>query len=240
MPTIQTSRFLQALFYFALAIPSRAQPSQSDTLLSPAAARTALFYQSYIGSNAAIYSGRVYQPPYQGVKGSPYFLSDNLTEGTVRYEDLTYTHLQLLYNTIQDQPILADHQGRLLALPAEKVRQFTIDSHSFIHLSANAIPAGYYELLQAGYATLLVRHTKKIEEKIQGGDLIRYITAHENYYLFKQGRYYPFDSDNGLLHLLADKKQQLQQYQRAQHIRFRKDPVAAMEKLLDYYNQLPH
>lgn len=241
MPTIQTSCILQALCCFALTLSVRAQPSQPDTPLSPAAARAALFYQSYIGSNAAIYNGFAYHPTsYNGVQGSPYYPGDNLTEGTILYEDLTYTHQLLLYNAVLDEPILADHEGRLFSPPAEKVRQFTIGSHTFIHLSAGAIPTGYYELLRPGYATLLVRHVKKIEEKIESAELHRYVIAHENYYLGIQGHYYSFDSNNGLIRLLKDKEPQLQQYRRSQHIRFRKDPEAAMEKLIDYYNQLPH
>jgi hypothetical protein len=239
MPTIQTKGALQTLFYFAFAVSSQAQPAQPDSSLSPAAARAALYYQSYIGSDAAIYNGCAYQPNYQGVEGSPYFLSDNLTSGGVVYEDLAYTHLLLLYDALMDQAILSDHKGRLLSLPPGKVSQFTMDSHTFIHLSPGNIPTGYYELLRPGYATLLVRHTKRLEEKL-GGEVHRYITARDNYYVCKQGHYYAFSSEGGLIDLLADKKQQLQDFRRSAHIRFRKDPTDAIERLIDYYNQLPH
>ncbi|HEV9038140.1 MAG TPA: hypothetical protein VGQ51_16005 [Puia sp.] len=238
MPTIQTNCALQALFFFTLTLSSRAQPRQPDSISSPAAARAALYYQSYIGANAAIYNGCVYQQTYIGVEGSPYFLSDNLTDGSVVYEDLPYTHLLLLYNTVLDQPVLADRQGRLLSLPNGKVSQFTIDGHIFIHLSAGNIPSGYYELLRSGYATLLLRHTKRLEEKL-GGEIRRYITSQENYYVYKNGHYYSFGSVNGLISLLSDKQQQLQRYRRSEHIRFRKDPLTAAERLIDYYNQLP-
>jgi hypothetical protein len=252
MPTSQTICFLQSLFYVALAVSSQAQPSRPDsplspaaereapdTPISPAAAKAALYYQSYIGPDAAIYNGCVYQPNYLGVEGSPYFLSDNLTQGTVVYEGLTYTHQLLLYNTVLDQLVLADPKGRLLSLSPEKVSLFTMNSHTFVHLSANNIRTGYYELLRSGYATLLVRHTKRLEEKL-GGEVHRHITTNENYYIYKQGHYYPFGSMGGLVGLLADKKQELGHYRRSAHIRFRKDPLTASQRLIDYYNQLPH
>jgi hypothetical protein len=239
MPTSQTNCFLQALFYVALAVSSQAQPSRPDSLLSPAATTAALFYQSYIGPDAAIYNGCVYQPNYLGVEGSPYFLSDNLTQGTVDYEDFTYTRQLLLYNTVLDQLVLADPKGRLLSLSPEKVGLFTMDSHTFVRLSADNIRTGYYELLRSGYATLLVRHTKRLEEKL-GGEVHRHITTSENYYIYKQGHYYPFGTMGGLVSLLADKKQELGHYRRSAHIRFRKDPLTASQRLIDYYNQLPH
>ena len=240
MATIQTNCLLGALLCFAFVTPSLAQSPQPDTPASPAAAKAALFYQSYIGVDAAIYNGYAYQPNYRGIQGSPYYPGDNLTEGTMQYEDLTYTHLQLLYNVLLDQPILADPQGQLLCPPAGKIRQFTIGDHTFVHLTGTGIDPGFYELLRPGYVTLLARHTQTIDEKIEVGVLYRTITNHDKYYLNKQGHYYAFDSENGLLALLPEKKQELRQFRRAQHLRFKKDPVTTLEKLIDFYNQLPH
>jgi hypothetical protein len=240
MPTIQTNCLLGALLCFALATPCPAQSPQPDTPTSPAAAKAALFYQSYIGADAAIYNGYAYQPNYHGIQGSPLYPGDNLTEGTMQYESLTYTHLQLLYNVLLDQPILSDPQGQLICPPAGKIRQFTIGNHIFIRLSGPDIDPGFYELLRSGYVTLLARHTKTIDEKVETGVLYRTIVTHDKYYLDKQGHYYTFDSQNGLLALLPDKYQELRQFGRAQHLRFKKDPVTTMEKLIDYYNQLLH
>lgn len=236
MATIQTKCLLGALLCLALASPCLAQSPLPDT----AAAKAELFYQSYIGADAAIYNGYAYQPNYQGVKGSPYFPGDNLTQGTMIYEGLTYTHLRLLYNTVLDQPILSDPQSQLLCPPVDKIRQFTIGDHVFIHFDSPGFTPGFYELVCSGYATLIVRHAKKIEDKIVTGELERYLGAHDTYYLGKQGHYYPLNSDGDLLNLLADKKQELRQFRRTQHLRFGQTPITTLQKLVEYYNQLPH
>ena len=239
MPTIQTSCVLKTLSCLLISISSFAQPATVDTSHSLPATRAAIFYQSYIGPDAAIYNGYAYQPRYQGLQGSPYFLTENLTEGSLTYEGLSYIHIPLLYNQLLDEAIIANPAGELIALSRDKLQQFTYSNHTFIHLSQN-IPAGYYEVLRSGYTTLLVRHTKKIVEKIESGDLHHYINSAEDYYVGKQTHYYPIDSENSLLNLLGDKKKELGQFLKAQNIRFKKDRETAMTEIIDYYNQLPH
>src|SRR5258707_11749357 len=223
MPTIQTSCYLQTLLFFCLALSGFAQSPPTDSI---PVARAAIFYQSYVGADAAIYNGVAYQPNYRGIEGTPYFQSENLTTGSLIYEGLTYTHIPLLYDLVHDQLLISDQKGQLLIVAAGKARQFTFADHLFFYLTVNGT-SGYYERLTTGYATLYARHTRKIEEKIQSNQLYRTITAHDEYYLYKQGRYYPVESGNHLLTLLADKKKELQQFQRSNHIRFRKEPEVA-------------
>jgi hypothetical protein len=235
MPTIQTS-CLQALPFLCLTLSVSGQPSSVDSTQS---SRAAIFYQSYIGAGAAIYNGIAYQANYRGVIGDPYFETPNLTAGTLVYEGLTYTHIPMVYDLVQDNLAIADPKGQLLVLSAEKVRSFTFASHTFVYRSINRTP-GFYELLSSGYTTLLVRHTKTIGEKLEDAQLKRFITASDEYILYKQDHYYPVASGKHLLTLLSDKKNQLREFQHAQDIRFKNDPTAAMQAIVDHYNQLPH
>ncbi|HVU95178.1 MAG TPA: hypothetical protein VHE34_08145 [Puia sp.] len=237
---IQTNR-LQPILCLSLALSflrqsTLAQPTPADSI---PAARAAIFYQSYIGQDAAIYNGVAYQPDYRGIEGNPWFESPNLVSGSLVYEDLTYTHIPLMYDLVLDDLVIADPKGQTLILAPEKVQQFTLGNHTFIYQPANRTP-GFYERLSSGYASLYVRHKKKIEEKLESAQLLRFISSHDDYILFKQEHYYPVPSANHLLTLLSDKKQQLRQFQHAQHIRFKKDPAAAMQAIVDHYNQLPH
>jgi hypothetical protein len=244
MPTIQTSCVQQTLSHVCLAVillaltlPVLAQPAPADSNLS--IARAGIFYQSYIGPDAAIYSGVAYQPNYRGISGSPFFLSENLTPGTLVYEGLTYTRIPMQYDLVIDQLIIADPKGQLLIAAPRKVQQFTFADHSFTFLTINNTP-GYYERLTAGYATLLVRHAKKTGEKIESNVLLRSINERKVYYLYKQDHYSEITSAGELLDLLADKKKELQQFRKEQHLRFKKDPETAMKVIIDHYNQLPH
>jgi len=236
MPTIQTSCLAQILLFLCLAFPGFSQPTPSDSL---PATRAAIFYQSYIGPDAAIYNGPAYQPNYRGIQGDPFFASPNLSSGTLTYEGLTYTRIPMLYDLVLDHLVIADPKGQLLVLAPGKLQQFTFTSHTFVYTLVDKTP-GFYERLSSGYATLFVRHIKKVEEKLEDAQLRRFITSHDEYILYKQNHYYPVPSGNHLLSLLSDKKKQLQQFQHEQHIRFKDDPAAAMQAIVDHYNQLPN
>ncbi|HEY1212310.1 MAG TPA: hypothetical protein VGE93_01635, partial [Bryobacteraceae bacterium] len=120
MVTIQTI-CLQTFLCLCLALSASAQPA--DTSLP--ATRAAIFYQAYIGPDAAIYNGAAYQPNYRGIQGDPYFETPNLVSGTIVYEGLTYTHIPLLYDLVRDNLVIADPNGQTLIVAPGKVQEFT-------------------------------------------------------------------------------------------------------------------
>ena len=243
MPTIQTnclqSSLCLCLALSSLAIPATAQHSPADSSQPIATARATIYYQAYVGQDAALYNGIAYQQNYRGVEGDPYFESANLKSGSVTYEEITYTHIPLLYDLVHDQLAISDKTGQLLIPAPGKIRRFSFDDHSFVRLTIGNT-SGFYELLRSGYATLLARRTKTITEKIESRDLRRIIDARNYYFLCKQGRYYPVESAKHLLTLLTDKNNEIHTFLRNHHIRLKKDQEKGMEAIIDYYNQLPH
>jgi len=238
MSTIQTS-CLPCAIYFCLSLSARAQTNPIDTTQSIPAARATVYYQANIGQDAALYNGIAYQQNYRDVEGDPYFQTANLKTGTVTYEDITYTHIPLLYDLVHDQLVISDKTGQLLIPPPEKISRFTFDDHNFVRLTVNNTTS-YYEFLRSGYVSLLIRHIRTITEKIEDRNLRRIIDSRRQYFLCKQHRYYPIDSEKQLLILLNDKKNELNEFLHGSNISFRKDPEKGMEAVIDYYNQLPH
>ena len=59
-----------------------------------------------------------------------------------------------------------------------------------------------------------------------------------DYYIRKNNTYYSVSSQGSMLTILKDKKKELQQYIRANQIKFRKDPEEAMVKIASYYDHL--
>jgi hypothetical protein len=239
MPTIQTNCYAQILLYLCLSLTSLAQPAPVDSAASIPTARAAVFYQSYIGPDAAIYNGILYQQNDRVAEGDPWFISGNLTAGTLVYEDLTYTHIPMMYDLVRDQLVISDPKGQLITPPAARVQQFTFAGHVFVYGSVNNT-TGYFEQLATGYASLFCRHSKKVEEILENGQFHRFITAHEQYYLLRQGRYYSVASEKQLITLLSDKKKELEQFRQANDTQHKKDPATAMQAIVDHYNQLLH
>jgi len=65
-----------------------------------------------------------------------------------------------------------------------------------------------------------------------------YFNPVKDYYVRKNNTYYSFSGQGSLLDVLKDKKKEIQQYIKANQIKFRQDPEEAMVKIASYYDHL--
>jgi hypothetical protein len=227
-----------ALSFSVLLLPGllAAQQAPND---SAAITKAVTLYHDHVGDEAAIYNGRAYQPHDGNLQGGdPYFNAPIAVVGSLTFDGLDYTGIPLLFDLVRNQLIITDPKGQLLSLYGDKVQQFTIGHHHFIQLNIEGSP-DFYELLHPGRVTFVARRSKKIEEKIDNDGLHRFITTHDYYFLDINGQYHPFNSEKGLVELLADKKKPIRQFIRSQNIRFSDAPERATNQIIDFYNQQP-
>jgi hypothetical protein len=242
MPSIPTN--CAALFAITLfwSASMQAQPGRPDTATGPES-RAVTLYHEQLGDESAIYNGLAYQPYDVGLIGSPYFGASfaaatlPLANATVTYDSLEYTYIPALYDLVRDQLIISDPKGELIALSNGKVQGFFLDGRHFTCLTIDGLP-GFYEDLVLGRLSLFVKRTKRIDQDIVDGRAQRVISIHDYYYLLKDGAYTEVSSERHFLQLTTDKKKDLRQFEKTNHIRFGKDPGDAMRQLAEYYNQL--
>ena len=128
-------------------------------------ANTIALYHKTSGNQTALYNG----VPYAGYnfgfeKGHPFFYSDVPQNGSIVYDNVLYTDVNLRYDEISKVVLL--HQiNRQIQLHTEKINSFTISNHQFIHITTNNIAqeelaSGFYEILYDGAVTLLKKNTK--------------------------------------------------------------------------------
>jgi hypothetical protein len=242
MPSILTN--CPALFAITLlwSAPLLAQPGHPDSAAGPES-RAVTLYHEQLGDESAIFNGRAYQPNDAGIIGSPYLLTGSnantppLVSAAVTYDGLEYTSIPVVYDIVRDQLIIADQKGELISLYSGRVQDFSFAGRRFTYLTVNG-SAGFYEVLVSGKASLFAKRTKRIDEDIVDGQVRRVISIHDYYHLFREGTYTEVSSEHRFMQLMADKKKELRQFEKTNHIRFGKDPADAMRQLTDYYNQL--
>jgi hypothetical protein len=220
----------------------RAQPEHPDTATGPES-RAATLYHLQLGDESAIYNGFAYQPYNTGLVGSPYLGTDYtvqtvpLVAATVTYDSLEFASIPAFYDLVRDQLVIADPKGELIGLSNSKVQGFTLGHRRFTCLNIDGSP-GFYEVLASGKLSLIAKRTKHIEENIIDGQVKRVCTSRDTYYLSKDGAYTRISSEHHFMQLTADKKDDLRHFEKANHLRYGKDPEDAMRQLADYYNQL--
>ena len=222
---------------------SFSQNLRFDSLSLPAIKILAADYNKTFEEQLHLYNGTEYlgyPKPFE--EGQPYFIQDTWSKGTVSYDGNTYENVPILYNLVTDQLIISAYNNATkIQLLKEKISNFFIQNHFFIHLQKDSLPAdmaeSFYDVLASGKATLLARYTKNIQTYTKLTVVLQ-VFEKDHYFVKKNNKYFVLNNKKSLLSQVSDKRKEIQQYIKANRIRYRKDPQSAMIKVIDYYNQL--
>lgn len=200
-------------------------------------------YSNTLSEQLHLYNGKEYTEyshPFE--EGQPYFITNNLTDGTVTYDGNTYNEVPLLYNVVTDDVIiLASNQFSKIRLLKERVTAFSLLGHSFVNLPADSLPAnltaGFYDILVAGKTGLVAKRSRLIQESVRQKVEYR-IVQKDRLYVRKNNSYFFVTTKKTLLAALGDKRKEVQQYLRKNKLKFRKSSEYTMAKTVQYYNEL--
>ncbi len=205
-----------------------------------------LFYAS-IGEQSRLYNGTEYYLSDPITKGNAFFSDVNaFTPGSIVYDGTYFNGVPMLYDIYYDKVVvlLYNHFSKF-SLIKEKVKSFDFLDHHFININADTlgvntiIKTGFYDELYGGKTQILAKRSKNIQTSTSGilGPEA-YFNPVKDYYVRKNNTYYSFSGQGSLLDVLKDKKKEIQQYIKANQIKFRQDPEEAMVKIASYYDHL--
>ncbi|HVS95138.1 MAG TPA: hypothetical protein VHE54_01595 [Puia sp.] len=225
--------------------PVRAQQGSDPVVTDSSPALVLQYAHDNLSPDSRLYNGYEYIRNGTPAKGFPFYDSDGLQKARLSYDGILYRDIPLEYDLVLDEVVIPDFTGKaLIGLISEKVGHFSIGAHYFRYVAAGAgagaPPAGFYEvLLSSGPTTLFARREKKLVFPSNRDDPARY-DQRNDYYLVHDGRYYPVDSKDALLHALKDKSDAVKKYIRTARIRFKKRLETALVRTTAYYTQLSH
>jgi hypothetical protein len=230
-----------ANFCFAQILPGDSSSQQS------ALSSAVTLYNTSIGEESGLYNGPEYYSHDPTVKGNAYFMDVNaFASGAVYYDGSYYRGVPMLYDLYDDAVVvlLYNHFTKY-SLLKYRVKSFDFLGHHFININTDTIDnkaglkSGYYDQLYNGKSEILAKRSKSIQTNsagTMGAD--RYFSPDNDFYLRKNHIYYKISGQRELLSALQDKKKELQQYIKANQIKFRSNPEEAMVKIATYYDHL--
>ena len=204
-------------------------------------------YHKAMNPETGLYNGSQYLDyTFKLKEGIPFFQSTRFTEGSIMYDGVLYEKVPMLLDLVTGSVVIKDPSAIFwLQLINEKVSRFTIGENSFVRVVADSLAAnsvvrtGFYQELHKGKITMLKRHTKTIQEKIDQLDGVqRYIDDSRSYYIKKNDQYYAVNSKASLLKVLKDKKSEINQYIRKHKLDLRNDKDYAFAAVAAYYDDL--
>ena len=204
------------------------------------------FFNAAIGEQSRLYNGPEYNLYDPTIKGNAYFQDIfEFRPGSVLYDGIIYNNVPMMYDMNKDiVAVLLYNNFSRFALLNERLPSFDLLNHHFVYITADSlntsspIRTGFYDEVYKGNLQALVKWTKNIQTSSTATTVDVFFTQNKYYYLKKGNTYYIIGGQSGLLKVLKDKKKELQQYIKANKIKYKENPDKAMALIAARYDQL--
>lgn len=188
------------------------------------------------------YNGRIWQNIYYGNEGHQFLFTRDFIAGSVTMQGITFNGLKLKYDICNDEIIIPIPEGGLLQVNKEMVDSFSIElygrNYRFIN-SRNEYPGldGYINELYHGRTSLYRKFGKGIV-KSGGEDGRDRFDSSEKIWVIKENKAIQTESRKEFLNLLSDRKHQISEFMRKNHIHVTLRDPEILVPVLIYYDSL--
>jgi hypothetical protein len=243
------------LYTLVCSVQTNAQLNSADsTALKNSIAGAINLHNTTLAENIHLYNGPENAGYNHLAAGTPYFLADELQNGTVLYDGTYYQNVSMLYDLVQDNVVILQYAENKSGASEEykkimrqdlvknKISWFTLPGREFVRLAADSsaigMPEGFYERMYNGKVKLLVKRSKKYVEEVKGQDLERRYDLTTNYYIQQNGKYYPVKSAKSLPGIFKDRKKEVNSFYRNNRKKYKRNKEQLIFETTRYYDQL--
>lgn len=229
------SRNFLAVVSFLFAFSTLAQPAKKDSVFLAAATQQvrSLYFQR-LGEKSHLYNGTEYEA-YNAFEDEFPYLFEDLVDGDLYYDGVSYHNVPLLYDLSTDNVITEMPNGTAIQLVKIKIDTFRIDHHVFIHMNDPALKPGFYDQLWLGPVNLYARREKNYTEFVEDRKLRRKFLERTTYFLQKNELYFTIKSRKGLIRLLDDQKREIKKVIHDEHLKWRRDREHTITRIVEFY-----
>lgn len=234
---------LTIICWIILFHPANSQTRIPDSASSLAYAKSLEVYHQALNPPTGLFNGaRYYGYPFLFKEGHPYFVSPQPYQGNIQKHGVNYDSVGFIYDLVREQLIVYNQEGDAILIHQEDVTGFSLNGSRFIRMIGidSEADTAFYAVLYDGNTKLYMRPVKTLQSVIDQytGELF-YIEEHNQYFLKKAGVFFPVTTKKEVLRILKDKKPELQQYIRKEHLSFKKTYLTAtLKKLTSYYDSI--
>lgn len=204
----------------------------------------AYFLPQDIPSDAQLLiNGRIWRNLYGKAFGHQFFLTPESLTGDLTFDGRKYKGLNLKYDIINDELLLAVPYKPVIILNKEMVDSFTLRynnrTYNIINMGADSgsVVRGYVNVLYNGQSALFVKYIKEIQPLAVDGKYDR-ITERHKIFVRKDNSIIHIAGKAELMNLLRDKKKEIREFIRENNYRVeRRDPYTFIP-VLEFYDQM--
>ena len=217
---------------------------QSAQNLESEAKLNELYNKKFQGSSN-LYSGSQYIEQNYAQSGSPFFLSDTLTNGWISYDGHLYSNVPLQWDVFQNYIItLSLKENTKLILREELIDSFYFSGHLIKKMEVdkehNLLRAGLYDVLYDGKTSVIVMRKKTNMGVIDGKIIVYNFTKRDIVYVKKEGIYYSVKNKRNIFNFFGNYQSPINRLVRKAGLNWRKNFGQCAAIAAQYYDNSAH
>ncbi len=218
-------------------LPASAQPKEQQER-----ATLNFYYNSKLDSTAFLFTGDEYVYQSYLKEGSPYFLSDTLTGGSIRYNGHLYDNTELQWDILQNYILTRSLDGySKLILRNDLIDSFTIAGHTIIKMfenkAANLYNTDFYDVLYRGSTSVYARRSKQTDNLVRNDKIIYHFKDKDKFYVNKNGLFYRVSNKREAMRLYSAHASDINRELRKEGVNWRNDFEACLIIAAAQYDQ---
>jgi hypothetical protein len=200
-------------------------------------------FQDTLYYRQMLYNGRIWKSRYGNILDHEFFLTKNWIPGEVTINQKSFSNVMLRYDIFNDELLAMVNQGTFIILSNEKVESFTLKNdlseYQFKNYSLGNSTGfkGYGHLLYGGETALIVKYNKQIKVLAVENKYDEFYQK-QQVYILKDGRFNRLRSRKELFSLLADRRNEIQNYIRENGLSISVSHPETIIPLLRFYDSL--
>ena len=106
--------------------------AQSSIKPEPSSSFTQTYFQNELKEDAHLYTGKEYYRYTAGVKGYPFYITDQMQPGEILYDGTIYKDVPMLFDAVRQVVVINQYQqDNRIQLLTEKINYFILNGHRF-------------------------------------------------------------------------------------------------------------
>ncbi|KAA8478437.1 hypothetical protein BDE36_0259 [Arcticibacter tournemirensis] len=209
---------------------------------SAAVENTLSVFRKSLKSQLWLFNG-VEDPGYPaGLVGSPYYLTDKLSKGSVIYDGVTYHNVPLLYDMLKQAVVIEYFNTPFrIRLLDDRLSSFSFSGHHFVKVGNNAglvnLEEGIFEICYSGSLRLLARRYALSRNVISGNKMATTIESHVKFYIIRDRTAYSVNSAKTALKIVGDNGE-IKEYLKKNKFKYKKDKERVLTEIVSYRDNI--
>jgi hypothetical protein len=194
-----------------------------------------------VRNSQVLFNGKIWRNLYPAVSGTQFLFSTEFLLADISVKGRTFRNIKAKYDIFRDELLAETDNGTIIQMNKEIVDSFSLKysdfKYNFIRVDSAIEFNGYVNVLYSGESSMYVTYKKLIELLAIDRKQDRFYEKRKMY-LVRNGIAEQFSGGSGLLKLFGERKKEVKELIRKNHLQMRRDTPLSFVPVIKLYDTL--